>query len=91
MHGYGMGPGSEWSMKNWPRSPGELIHATIEIAGEPTGNTVELNTDCPKAIYTYPNRPRKSSRMAIGPRTSQARVASELAGELTGNTVVLAG
>ncbi|KAH0862326.1 hypothetical protein HID58_079537, partial [Brassica napus] len=39
MHGYGMGPGSEWSTKNWPRSPGELIRATIEIAGEPTGNT----------------------------------------------------
>ena len=42
MHGYGMGPGSEWSTENWPRSPGELIHATIELAGEPTGNTVML-------------------------------------------------
>ncbi|KAF3530299.1 hypothetical protein DY000_02040215 [Brassica cretica] len=40
MHGYGMGPGSEWSMENWPCSPGELIRGTIELAGEPTGNTV---------------------------------------------------
>ncbi|KAF3516527.1 hypothetical protein DY000_02061898 [Brassica cretica] len=42
MHGYGMGPGSEWSTENWPRSPDELISATIELASEPTGNTVEL-------------------------------------------------
>ncbi|KAF3495648.1 hypothetical protein DY000_02053160 [Brassica cretica] len=42
MHGYGMGPGSEWSMENWPRSPGEPIRGTIELAGEPTGNTVVL-------------------------------------------------
>ncbi|KAG2246155.1 hypothetical protein Bca52824_085783 [Brassica carinata] len=26
MHGYGMGPSSEWSMENWPRSPGDPIH-----------------------------------------------------------------
>ncbi|KAF3598198.1 hypothetical protein DY000_02024412 [Brassica cretica] len=42
MHGYGMGPDSEWSMENWPRSPGELICGTIELASEPTGNTVVL-------------------------------------------------
>ncbi|KAF3556346.1 hypothetical protein F2Q69_00012927 [Brassica cretica] len=42
MHGYGMGPGSEWSTENWPRSQGELIRATAELAGEPTGNTVVL-------------------------------------------------
>ncbi|KAH0868011.1 hypothetical protein HID58_075033 [Brassica napus] len=53
IHGYGMGPGSEWSMENWPRSPGEpirgtielageLIRGTIELAGDPTGNTVVL-------------------------------------------------
>ncbi|KAF3524168.1 hypothetical protein F2Q69_00046339 [Brassica cretica] len=40
MHRYGMGPGSEWSMENWLRSPGELIRGTIELAAEPTGNTV---------------------------------------------------
>ncbi|KAH0898986.1 hypothetical protein HID58_048554 [Brassica napus] len=32
MHGYGMGPGS----------PGELIRATVELTGEPTGNTDQL-------------------------------------------------
>ncbi|KAF3606871.1 hypothetical protein DY000_02050154 [Brassica cretica] len=42
MHGYVMGPGLEWSMDNWPCSPGELIRGTIELAGEPTGNTVVL-------------------------------------------------
>uniref|UniRef100_A0A0D2ZPB4 Uncharacterized protein n=1 Tax=Brassica oleracea var. oleracea TaxID=109376 RepID=A0A0D2ZPB4_BRAOL len=42
MHGYGMGPGTEWSTKNWPCSPGELISATVELAGEPIGNTVVL-------------------------------------------------
>ncbi|KAF3588664.1 hypothetical protein F2Q69_00026640 [Brassica cretica] len=42
LRGYGMGPGSEWSTENWPRSPGELIHATVELAGEPTGNTIVL-------------------------------------------------
>ncbi|KAH0879617.1 LOW QUALITY PROTEIN: hypothetical protein HID58_067011 [Brassica napus] len=42
MHGYGMGPGSEWSMENWPCSPGKLICGMIELAGEPTGNTVVL-------------------------------------------------
>ncbi|KAH0858948.1 hypothetical protein HID58_087209 [Brassica napus] len=42
MHGYGMGPGSEWSTENLPRSPGELIRATVELAGEPTDNTVVL-------------------------------------------------
>ncbi|KAF3487021.1 hypothetical protein F2Q69_00053737 [Brassica cretica] len=42
MHGYGMGPGSEWSTENWPRSPGEPICGTIELGGEPTGNTVVL-------------------------------------------------
>ncbi|KAH0862101.1 hypothetical protein HID58_079312 [Brassica napus] len=42
MHVYGMGPGSEWSTENWPRSPGEPIRGTIELAGKPTGNTVML-------------------------------------------------
>ncbi|KAF3545786.1 hypothetical protein DY000_02008050 [Brassica cretica] len=42
MHCYGMGPGSEWSTENWPRSPVELIRALVELAGEPIGNTVVL-------------------------------------------------
>ncbi|KAG5414952.1 hypothetical protein IGI04_002519 [Brassica rapa subsp. trilocularis] len=29
--------------------------------------------DCPKATDMYPNQPRTSSSMAIGPQTSQAR------------------
>ncbi|KAF3574530.1 hypothetical protein F2Q69_00059583 [Brassica cretica] len=33
MHGYGMGPGSEWSMENWPLLPGELIRVMVELAG----------------------------------------------------------
>ena len=33
MHGYGKGPGSEWSTENWPRSPGELTRATVELVG----------------------------------------------------------
>ncbi|KAH0862286.1 hypothetical protein HID58_079497 [Brassica napus] len=32
MHGYGIGPGLEWSTENWPRSPGEPIRGTIELA-----------------------------------------------------------
>ncbi|KAH0885084.1 LOW QUALITY PROTEIN: hypothetical protein HID58_061180 [Brassica napus] len=44
MHGYGMGLGSEWSTENWPRSPSELIRATVELAGEPTGNTLACVT-----------------------------------------------
>ena len=42
MHGYWMGPGLEWSTENWLRSLGELIRATVELAGEPTSNTVML-------------------------------------------------
>ncbi|KAG2282007.1 hypothetical protein Bca52824_053227 [Brassica carinata] len=50
MHGYGMGPGSEWSTENWPPSrpatqpcsPGELARVTAELAGDSTGNTAVL-------------------------------------------------
>ena len=42
MHGYGMGPGSEWSTENWPRSPGEPIRGTIELASELARATAEL-------------------------------------------------
>ncbi|KAF2535946.1 hypothetical protein F2Q68_00021744 [Brassica cretica] len=42
MHGYEMRPGSEWSAKNWSRSPGELARVTAELAGKSTGNTAEL-------------------------------------------------
>ncbi|KAF3591846.1 hypothetical protein DY000_02020556 [Brassica cretica] len=33
MHGYGMRPGLECSAENWPRSPGELIRATVKLVG----------------------------------------------------------
>ncbi|KAH0872606.1 hypothetical protein HID58_069968 [Brassica napus] len=84
MHGYGMGPGSEWSTENWPRSPGELIRATVELAGEPTGNTVVL---AGRACSSPASRPVTRS---CSP-DELARVTAELAGESTGNTVVLAG
>ncbi|KAH0873890.1 hypothetical protein HID58_071252 [Brassica napus] len=42
MHGYGMGPGSEWSTENYPRSPGELDRVAAELAGMSTGNTAVL-------------------------------------------------
>ncbi|KAH0879420.1 hypothetical protein HID58_066814, partial [Brassica napus] len=61
MHGYGMGPCSEWSTENWLRSPGEPIRGTIEQADRQHG------------------------------RASWPVSRSELTGELTGNTAVLAG
>ncbi|KAH0893066.1 hypothetical protein HID58_055495 [Brassica napus] len=111
MHGYGMGPGSKWSTENWSRSPGELIRATVELAGEPTGNTDVLAgrtgscrgrarrrvdrqhcRDCrASCLVSRPSSP--ASRPATRPCSpcELARVAAELAGESTGNTVVLAG
>ncbi|KAF3562005.1 hypothetical protein DY000_02016104 [Brassica cretica] len=81
MHGYGMGPGSEWSTENWPRSPGELICATVELAGEPTGNMV---------VLVLPSSPTSRPATRSCSPGELARVAAELAGESTGNTVVLA-
>ncbi|KAF3575367.1 hypothetical protein F2Q69_00059309 [Brassica cretica] len=37
LHGYGMGLGSEWSMENWPLSPGEPIRGKIEQADRQHG------------------------------------------------------
>ncbi|KAH0879386.1 hypothetical protein HID58_066780 [Brassica napus] len=111
MHGYGMGPGSEWSTENWPHSSGELIRATVELAGEPTGNTVVLagragscRGRARRRVDRQHGRARRGrwivsrpSSPASRPATRScspgelARVAAELAGESTGNTVVLAG
>ncbi|KAH0898568.1 hypothetical protein HID58_048136 [Brassica napus] len=131
MHGYGMGPGSEWSTENWPRSPGELIRAMVELAGEPTGNMVVLagragscHGRARRWLVSRPSSPAsrpatrscspasrpatrscspasrpatRSCSPASRPATRScspgklARVAAELAGEPTGNTVVLAG
>ncbi|KAH0874825.1 LOW QUALITY PROTEIN: hypothetical protein HID58_072187 [Brassica napus] len=111
MHGYGIGPGSEWSTENWPRSPGELIRATIKLAGEPTGNTVVLAgwpVSRPSSPASRPatrhGRARRASLFVSRPSSPAsrpatrscspgelARVTAELAGDLTGNTAVLAG
>ncbi|KAH0862239.1 hypothetical protein HID58_079450, partial [Brassica napus] len=77
MHGYGMGPGSEWSMENWPRSPGDPIHGTIELP----------------ASWPVSRPSSPVSRPATRPCSlgELAHVAAELAGESTGNTAMLAG
>ncbi|KAH0898497.1 LOW QUALITY PROTEIN: hypothetical protein HID58_048065 [Brassica napus] len=95
MHGYGMGPSSEWSMENWPRSPGEPIRGTIELAGEPTGNTAELAGEATgnTAVlsgWLVSRLSSPASRPATRPG-EQARVTAELAGDSTGNTAVLTG
>ncbi|KAF2597357.1 hypothetical protein F2Q68_00011235 [Brassica cretica] len=133
MHGYGMGPGSEWSTENWPRLPGELIRATVELAGEPTGNSVVLagravschdrarrrvvqqhgharraswlvSRPARRRVDRQHGRARRTSWLVLRPSSPAsrpatrscspgelARVVAELAGESTGNTVVLAG
>ncbi|KAH0858858.1 LOW QUALITY PROTEIN: hypothetical protein HID58_087119 [Brassica napus] len=87
MHGYGMGPGSEWSMENWSCSPGELIRGTIELAGEPTGNMAVL------AGRAGPCHGQARRRPATPPCSpgELARVTAEPAGDSTGNTAMLAG
>ncbi|KAH0898709.1 hypothetical protein HID58_048277, partial [Brassica napus] len=100
MHGYGMGPGSEWSMENWPSSRGELIRARImaELAGESIGNTavlVERAGSCRGRARRWPvSRPSSLvTRPAVLSCSSGelARVTAKLAGDSTGNTAVLAG
>ncbi|KAH0859190.1 hypothetical protein HID58_087451, partial [Brassica napus] len=111
MHGYWMVPGSEWSTENWPRSPGELIRATVNLAGEPTGNTVVLagragscHGRARRRVDRRHGRARRASCLVSRPSSPAsrpatrsyspgelARVAAELAGESTGNTIVLAG
>ncbi|WZZ51382.1 hypothetical protein YC2023_051489 [Brassica napus] len=89
MHGYGMGPGSEWSMENWPCSPGELIRGTIELASEPTGNTVVIAGQagpCHGRARRRPDqqhgRARRASWLVSRPCSpgELARVAAVLAG-----------
>ncbi|KAH0903139.1 hypothetical protein HID58_042642, partial [Brassica napus] len=89
MHGYGMGPGSEWSMENWPRSPGELIRGTIELAGEPTGNTVVLagragpcHGRARRQVYRQHSRARRVSWAVSRPSSpvTRPRYAAVLAG-----------
>ncbi|KAH0878971.1 hypothetical protein HID58_066365, partial [Brassica napus] len=100
MHGYGMGPGSEWSMENWSRSPGELIRGTIELASEPTGNTVVLvgragpcHGRARRRLDRQHGRARRTSWLVSRSCSpgELASVTAELAGDSTGNTTMLAG
>ncbi|KAH0858261.1 hypothetical protein HID58_086522 [Brassica napus] len=86
MHGYGMGPGSEWSTKNWPRSPGEPIRGTIERADRQHGRARRASWP-----VSRPSSP--ASRPATRPCSPSelACVTAELAGDSTGNAAVLAG
>ncbi|KAF3486895.1 hypothetical protein F2Q69_00052849 [Brassica cretica] len=97
MHGYGMGPGSEWSTENWPRSPSELIRATVELAGKQTGNTVVLAGRAGSCygraslLVSRPSSPASRPATRSCSPGNLSRVVAELAGESTGNTTVLAG
>ncbi|KAF3603820.1 hypothetical protein F2Q69_00033851 [Brassica cretica] len=80
MHGYGMGPGSEWSTENWPRSPGELIRGTVELADEPTGNTVVLagragscHGRAHRRVYRRHGRARRASWLVSRPSSPASR------------------
>ncbi|KAH0898049.1 hypothetical protein HID58_047617 [Brassica napus] len=100
MHGYGMGPGSEWSTENWPCSPGELIRATIELAGraDPCHDRARRRADpCHDRARRRADRQHGHARRASWPvsRPSSpgelARIAAELPGELACVTAELAG
>ncbi|KAF3523004.1 hypothetical protein F2Q69_00047500 [Brassica cretica] len=100
MHGYGMGPGSEWSTENWPRSPGELIRATVKLAGEPTGNTVVLtgragscHGRARRRVDQQHGRARRASWLVSWPSSPASRPATRSCsrGELARVMVELAG
>ncbi|KAH0884026.1 hypothetical protein HID58_060122 [Brassica napus] len=100
MHGYGMGPGSEWSTENWPRSPGELIRATVELAGEPTGNTAVLTRragSCHgrarRRVDRQHGHARRACWLVSRPSSPASRPATRSCspGELARVAVVLAG
>ncbi|KAH0867708.1 hypothetical protein HID58_074730, partial [Brassica napus] len=86
MHGYGMGPGSEWSTENWPRSPGEPIRGTIEQANRQHGRARRASWP-----VSRPSSPASRPTMRLGSSGELARVTAELAGNSTGNAAVLAG
>ncbi|KAF2570429.1 hypothetical protein F2Q70_00003935 [Brassica cretica] len=74
MHGYRMGSGSEWSMENWPRSPGEPIRGTIERADRQHGRAHRASW-----LVSRPSSP--ASRSATRPCSpgELAHVMAELA------------
>ncbi|KAH0858943.1 hypothetical protein HID58_087204 [Brassica napus] len=100
MLGYGMGPGSEWSTENWPPSLGELIRATVELTSDPTGNTVVLAGQAGSChgrarraswVVSRPSSPASRLATRLCSPGELARVAADLAGKSTGDTVELAG
>ncbi|KAF3503625.1 hypothetical protein F2Q69_00043334 [Brassica cretica] len=100
MHGYGMGPGSEWSTENWSHSPCELICATVELAGEPTGDTVVLaglagscHGRARQQVDPQHGRARRVSWLVSRPSSpvSRPETRSFLPGELARVMVELAG
>ncbi|WZY94140.1 hypothetical protein YC2023_066469 [Brassica napus] len=100
MHGYGMGPGSEWSTENWLRSPGELARVTAELAGESTGNTVVLarragscRSRSRRRVDRQHGRARRASWLVSRPSSpvSQPATRSCSSGELARVMVELAG
>ncbi|KAH0898388.1 hypothetical protein HID58_047956, partial [Brassica napus] len=102
MHGYGMGPGSEWSTENWPRSPGEPIRGTIERADWQHGRARRVSRSAARSSEPTGNTAvlagragqcHRRARRRVNRQRGRARRASwpdELAGDSTGNTVVLA-
>ncbi|KAH0867223.1 LOW QUALITY PROTEIN: hypothetical protein HID58_074245, partial [Brassica napus] len=68
-------------------SPGELIRATVKLAGESTGDTVVLAG----WLVSLPSSPASRPATRSCSPGELARVTAELAGESTGDTVVLAG
>ncbi|KAF3585224.1 hypothetical protein F2Q69_00029432 [Brassica cretica] len=96
MHGYGMGPSSEWSTENWPLA--RRANPWHDRASRPA------TRPCSPASRsaTRPCSPGELARVMAelaGESTGDtacspgelARVTAELAGDSTGNTAVLAG
>ncbi|KAF2551823.1 hypothetical protein F2Q68_00035408 [Brassica cretica] len=85
IHGYGMGPGSEWSTENWPRSPGEMIRATVLLAGR-AGS-------CHRRVDRQHGRARQVSWLVSWPSLPASRPATRSCspGELARVMVELAG
>ncbi|KAH0898089.1 hypothetical protein HID58_047657 [Brassica napus] len=75
MHGYGMGPGSEWSTENWPRSPGEPIRGTIEQADRQHGRARQARWP-----VSRPSSPATRPATRLCSPGELARVAVDLAG-----------
>ncbi|KAH0867083.1 hypothetical protein HID58_074105 [Brassica napus] len=104
MHGYGMGPGSEWSTENWPRSPDELIRATavlpVDSPGELTRVAVELagragscHGRARRRVDWQHDRARRASWLVSRPSSPASRPATRSCspGEMVCVMVELAG